>query len=120
MGATTIARRHIKRRRIRLPLVYMEEHASSRSFTIHSPKDFDAVEAYILSQLRCDEGRCSFFRTADYLCLRREVLYGIPRARGVGCLSVACAPSGLYVCAPDARTVVVSWSMPPMVEGMHC
>ena len=98
----------------------MEEHASSRSFAIRSPEDFDAVEAHILAQLRCDEGRCAFFRTADYVCLRREVLYGVHRAKGMGTLSMACAPSGLYVCAPDARTVVVGWSMPPMVEGLHC
>ena len=46
-------------------------------------QDMDAIEAGITSYLRCENGKCSFFRQADYIRLRLAALYSASVAEPV-------------------------------------
>ena len=65
---------------------------TGKTFVIHPPEDFHAVEEHILHQPGCSKGRCMFFRTHDFVCLRRQTIHGVWRANTAGPVSaIACA-----------------------------
>ena len=95
----------------------MGDDTHLRTFVILDPTDFHRVEQHILSELCCTEGRCAFFTTSDFICLRREAMYGVscPKVSGrAPFVTVACSPSGLYVYIQRPKTVVVGWNMPKL------
>lgn len=99
----------------------MSDSDAPRTFLISAPEDFQAVEAYVLSQMGCSEGRCSFFRTQDFVCLRREAMYGVRRVdHGATNMSVARASNGLCVYTLAPNVVAVGWDVPPLIHGLAC
>ena len=99
----------------------MSDLDAPRTFVISEPEDFQAVEAHVLSQLGCSEGRCSFFRTQDFVCLRREAMYGVRRRDyGATNMSVARASNGLFAYTLAPNVVAVGWDVPPLIHGLAC
>ena len=95
--------------------------STGKTFVIHTPEDFRAVEEHILHQLGCSEGRCMFFRTQDFVLLRRQAIYGVRRADPIGPISaIACASNGLFVYLTEPNCVGVSWELPQLTTGLIC
>jgi len=43
---------------------------------VASKEDMDAVEEFVMAQLGCENHRCAFFRSRDYVRFRMAAVYG--------------------------------------------